>query len=83
MGDDGVVIKLGGLLRRPNVVGDVTWIKGEVAKKWIEKENADGECRHLVRCKIWSENQLGEATMQGYAEIYLPSRSKPVCGHDR
>jgi len=69
MGDDAFLKKLGGFLRRPNVVSDITWIKGKVERKWIE----EGE--YLVRCRIWGENQLGEVTMPGYAVVRLPSRS--------
>ncbi len=69
MGDDAFLRRLGGILRRPNVVGDVTWVRGRIVKKWTQ----DGE--HLVRCDLWAENQLGDVTLQGYAVVRLLSRT--------
>ena len=69
MGDDAFLKKLGGFLRRPNVVSDVTWMRGKVEKKWREK----GE--PLVQCQLRGENQLGEVSMPGFAVVRLPSRS--------
>jgi len=68
MGDDAFLKKLGGFLRRPNIISDVTRIKGKVVRKW--QEGGD----FLVECQIWGENQLGEMTMPGYAIVSLPSR---------
>ncbi|MBI3969050.1 MAG: hypothetical protein HY329_25705 [Chloroflexi bacterium] len=68
--DDGFLKLLRGEVRRLNVVGDTTYCKGKVARKWIE----NGE--HLVSCELWCENQRGEVTAPGYAVAVLPSRSE-------
>jgi acyl dehydratase len=67
MGDDAVLKKLGCFLRRPNVVGDVTRIKGRISKKWVE------DSERLVEVEVWAENQRGEVTMPGHGVISLPS----------
>ncbi len=69
VGDDGFVKKLYGEIRRFNVVGDTTWCKGKITKKYIEK----GE--HLVDIEIWAENQRGESTAPGWATVQLPSKA--------
>ena len=70
-GDDGFIKKMYGELRRFNVVGDTTWIKGRVVKKYMDE---NGEPCVDVDC--WGENQRGEITMPGHATIILPSREK-------
>ena len=55
-------------LRRPNIFGDMSFCRGEVAGKRIE----DG--LHLVDLTIRVENQLGETTATGTATVELPSR---------
>ena len=70
MGDDGLLRRLRAELRRFNVVGDTTWCKGKVSKKYIDK----GE--HLVDVECWAENQRGEITMPGSATVVLPSKGK-------
>jgi len=70
MGDDGFLKRLRGELRRFNVVGDTTWCKGVVARKYEDS----GE--HLVDINCWGENQRGEKTLIGQATIVLPT--KPV-----
>jgi len=69
MGDDGLLKRLSARLRRPNVVGDTTWLRGRVKDKRIEK----GE--HVVDCEVWGENQVKEVTVAGTAVVALPSRS--------
>jgi len=69
MGDDGFLKKLYAELRRFNVLGDTTWSRGKVAKKYVE----NGE--HLVDCEIQCVNQRGETTVPGKATVVLPSRS--------
>ncbi len=69
IGDDGFLKKLNVILRRPNVVGDLTILKGRVKRKF--KENDE----YLVECEIWAENQLGEVTAQGSSVVSLPARS--------
>jgi acyl dehydratase len=68
MGDDGFLRKLYVELRRFNVVGDTTWCKGKVTRKFTE----DGE--HLVEVDVWAENQRGEVTAPGRAVVRLPSK---------
>ncbi len=68
MGDAGFITKLYGELRRFNVVGDTTWIKGKVTRTYIEDD------RHLVDVDIRAENQRGEVTAPGRATVQLPSR---------
>jgi hypothetical protein len=69
MGDDAFLTRLSAFLRRPNIVGDVTRIRGRVERKWIE----DGH--HYVECSAWAINQRDEITMPGIAVISLPSRA--------
>jgi hypothetical protein len=53
MGDDGFVKSMDSQDRRMNFLGDSTWIKGRVARKYIE----EGE--RLVQLDVWGENQDG------------------------
>ena len=68
IGDDGFLRKLEVEVRRFNIVGDTTWCKGRVERKYVEA----GE--HLVECQVWAENQRGETTARGGALVRLPSR---------
>ncbi|MBI4308493.1 MAG: MaoC family dehydratase N-terminal domain-containing protein [Chloroflexi bacterium] len=68
-GDDGFLRKLYAELRLFNVVGDTTWLKGRVVKKYVE----NGE--HLVDIECWGENQRGEVTLPGRATVRLPSKA--------
>ena len=68
MGDDGFLKRLRAELRGFNMVGDTTWLKGRVVKKY-EK---DGE--FLVDIDCWGENQRGEVTMPGTATVKLPTK---------
>jgi len=69
MGDDGFLKRLRAELRRFNVVGDTTWLKGKVSEKYVE----DGQ--YLVDIECWAENQRGEVTMPGTSTVILPSRT--------
>jgi hypothetical protein len=69
IGDDGFLRRLYVEVRRFNLMGDTTWCKGRVTKKYVK----DGE--HLVGCEIWAEDQRGEVTAPGEATVILPSRS--------
>lgn len=69
MGDDGFLKKLYVELRRFNMLGDTTWCKGRIARKYIE----NGE--RLVDIECWGENQRREITMPGHATIILPHKS--------
>ena len=70
MGDEAWIRRLYAEMRRFNVEGDTTWIRGKVTKKWIEGQ------QHLVACDIWCENQRSEQTAPGSAEVVLPSRGR-------
>ena len=67
MGDDGFLKSLKARVTRFNVWGDVQFIKGKVLEKL--KHGYDG----VVGVEAWAENQRGEITAQGYAEVVLPS----------
>jgi len=66
--DWGFVRKLNVRLTLPNLVGDVTWIKGKVIRKCVE----NGE--HLVELECFGQNQRGEKNMDGGATVRLPSK---------
>ncbi len=68
MGDDGFLKRLYAELRGFNMIGDTTWCKGKLIRKYVENE------AHLVDIDCWGENQRGEITMPGRATVILPSR---------
>jgi hypothetical protein len=71
VGDDGFVKRMYVELRGLNYVGDTTWCKGKVIKKYLDENNeacADLECH--------AENQRGEITMTGKGTVILPSKEK-------
>ena len=69
MGDAGVLKRVRTELRLFNTMGDTTWCKGKVAKKYVK----DGYA--LVDLEIWAENQRGQMTApNGSATVLLPSR---------
>jgi acyl dehydratase len=70
MGDDGFLKRMRAELRRFNVVGDTTWLKGTVKEKYVK------EAEHLVDIECWAENQRGEITLPGTATVRLPSKGK-------
>lgn len=70
MGDDGFLRKLRAELRRFNVVGDTTWLKGKVSHKYMQED------KHLVDIECWAENHREEVTMPGTATVELPSNTK-------
>jgi hypothetical protein len=57
-------------IRRHNPVGDLVWCRGRVVGKRVE----DG--KGIVACEIWAENQNGELSVRGAAEVELPSDSE-------
>ena len=69
MGDDAILKRLRGEMRRFNVVGDTTWITGTVSRTYIK----DGYA--LVDIDIVGENQRGELTTKGMATVHLLSRT--------
>lgn len=68
MGDSAYLKRLRAEMRRFNIVGDTTWLKGKVARKYTK----DGWA--LVDLEIWAENQRGEITAPGAATVILPSK---------
>jgi acyl dehydratase len=77
MGDDAFLKRLQAKLVGFNMVGDTTWCKGKVIKKYEQ----EGE--YLVDCQVWGENQRGQVTVTGEATIILPSRDKNLWPLDR
>lgn len=68
MGDAAFLKRVRGEMRRFNLVGDTTWCKGKVARKYVK----DGYA--LVDLEIWAENQRGELSAPGLATVMLPSK---------
>jgi acyl dehydratase len=69
MGDAAFLKRVYTELRLFNTMGDTTWCKGKVAKKYVR----DGYA--LVDLEIWAENQRGEITApNGKATVVLPSK---------
>jgi len=67
MGDAGFLKRIRTELRRFNTMGDTTWCRGSVTKKYQK----DGFA--LVDLEIRAENQRGEKTGEGLATVILPS----------
>jgi hypothetical protein len=71
VGDTGFVKRMYVELRGLNYVGDTTWCKGKVTKKYLDDNNepcVDIECH--------GENQRGETNMIGRGVAVLPSKEK-------
>ena len=68
MGDAGFLKRVRTEMRRFNIVGDTTWCKGTVTRKYVK----DGFA--LVDIALAAENQRGEVTTPGIATVALPSR---------
>lgn len=68
MGDAAFLKRVRTEMRRFNTMGDSTWCKGKVTRKYIKDRHA------LVDLEIWGENQRGELTTPGIATVILPSR---------
>lgn len=68
MGDAAFLKRVRSEMRRFNTMGDCTWCKGKVIRKYVK----DGYA--LVDLEIWGENQRGELTTPGMATVALPSR---------
>ncbi len=65
-GDDAFIQDLEVRLRRPNLLGDVTWLTGVVVKK-----STPGG---LVTCELTARNERDETTASGVATVRLPTR---------
>jgi len=72
IGDHGVLKHLSVRLTRPCYVADTNRCRGRVVAKAIR----DGAA--VVTLSLWSENQRGEITSTGSAEVLLPSRDPKV-----
>ncbi|PKB79560.1 MAG: hypothetical protein BZY88_12730 [SAR202 cluster bacterium Io17-Chloro-G9] len=68
IGDDGFIREFWGEVRRHNLNGDTTWLKGAVSGKRMEGG------RPLVDLDLWGNDQRGERTIRGGATVVLPSR---------
>ena len=67
MGDAGFLKRIRTQMRGFNIMGDCTWARGKVTRKYIKDGNA------LVDIEIRGENQRGELTTPGLATVLLPS----------
>jgi hypothetical protein len=65
-GDHGFLLDLRARIRRPNFLGDITWLKGEVTG--VDADIAD--------IALTAENQLGDITATGVARVQLPGRGE-------
>lgn len=74
IGDDGFLRRLSVELRRPNWLGDATWVRGTVTRRYEE----GGE--HYVDCELWADNQRGDRHSTGTATVILPTRTRPGYG---
>ena len=68
MGDAAFLKRVRTEMRRFNTMGDATWCRGRVTRKYVK----DGYA--LVDIEIRGENQRGELTTPGLATVALPSR---------
>jgi len=68
MGDAGFIKRIRTEMRRFNIMGDTTFCKGRVIRKYV-KDNIP-----LVDIEIAAENQRAEVTTPGLATVALPSR---------
>ena len=73
MGDAAQMLELRVALRKPNLEGDVQWIKGKVTSKEI-----DGDGRHVAGLELWSENQHQIVTSTGKSTVHLPSKAAEI-----
>jgi hypothetical protein len=65
-GDAGFLMSLDARIRRPNVLGDVTWINGKVVSVNLETGEA--------AVAITTTNQLDETTASATAVVRLPRK---------
>jgi acyl dehydratase len=69
MGDEGFLRQMKTEVRRPNLLGDTTWVRGKVVAKRQEGTN------NAVIIETEAVNQRAERTAWGNATVYLPSRA--------
>ena len=65
VGDDGFVNQLTVIMREPNWMYDLTWLRGRV----IEANVVDGQPK--VRLELWGESQRGNTHTRGEAAVTL------------
>jgi hypothetical protein len=70
MGDDGFVKSIDSQDRRMVYLGDMTWVKGRVKRKFVE----DGQ--HLVELDVWGETQDGEVHTKSAYIVKLISKAE-------
>jgi acyl dehydratase len=66
IGDEGFLRRLHVQIRRHNPVGDLVWCRGKV----VGKRLVDGMA--IIDCELWAENQNGDLSVKGTAEVQLP-----------
>jgi acyl dehydratase len=69
MGDLGFLKRLYTEIRRPNMYGNTTWIRGSVVEKYI-----DDEGDHVIKVEFVGQDQDGNENTNGYAIVRLPVR---------
>ena len=74
MGDAGFLKRIRTRMSRFNTMGDCTWARGTVTKKYVKDGHA------LVDIEIMGENQRGELTTPGLATVGLPSLDPNIKG---
>lgn len=72
MGDAAFLKRVRTQMRRFNTMGDCTWCRGEVTRKYIKDGHA------LVDIELRGENQRGELTTPGLATVIMPSRNADI-----
>lgn len=71
MGNEGHLRELRAAVRRPNLEGDVQYIRGRVTAKRLDTQG-----RHVVEVDVWAENQHEEVTATGTAIVGLPLKQE-------
>jgi len=73
-GDSGFVRRLDGRVTKPNLIGDLTKLTGEVVAKRKTEALSGMPAESLIDIRWWGENQRGERNCNGEATVRLPSR---------
>jgi acyl dehydratase len=71
MGDDAFVKSMDSQDRRMNFLGDMTWVKGKVVRKFVDKDND-----HVAELDVWGENQDGVVHTKSTAIVKLNSKAE-------
>lgn len=71
-GDDAFVVSMDSQDRRMNFLGDATWVKGTVKRKFVDERG-----RHLAELVVWGENQDGVVHTRSTVQVRLVARSAP------